>query len=346
MKPLLLFLILSFAIACQSEKEESSAYETTTLVDYKVMIDYADQKLLQPGQLVISEEPERIVVADNGDNLLKLFNPEGELIDEFGTEGSGPGEFMAINSLHYFKDALYAYDEGLSRFSKFDLEGGYVDSYPLQTGELPFTYHTVFEGKLVTSTAGAGESLVATFTKDGTPEDTLGRSHSPVAEMGPIMTEIPQQAENRQVPDYFTNIANLISNDDYLWAAMTAYPKLYRIDSSWQMDSFSFEVERAELIEDYYFEQQSGTGPVLNMQYISDLAVTDQYLYVLNTVNFTEDYAAVIYQVNHEGHIENRYKLPEHTGHSYRIAANQDDEHVYVINQDEASLIRYDLHQP
>lgn len=343
MKPVLLFLILSCAIACQAEKEESFTYETTVLGDFEEVIDYESQKLLQPGQLVVTEDPHRIVVADNGDYTLKVFNTEGELTDQFGTGGSGPGEFLAINSLHYSGGALYTFDQSLSRFSKFDPEEGFINSYPLQTGELPFTYQTVFEDMLITSTAGSGERLIASFAKDGTPGDSLGRTHSPVANMGPIMTEIPQQAENRQVPDYFTNIANVISNDDYLWAAMTTYPKLYRIDSDWQMESFSFEVERAELVDDYYFDQQAGVSFVLNMQYISDTAVTDQYLYVLNTINFTEDYAAVIYQVNPKGRIENRYKLPEHAGDSYRIAVNQDDEHVYLINQDEASLIRYEL---
>ncbi len=340
---ILLTGLVVWLISCESTETDIAEYTTTPLTEHEVLVDYESQKLLQPGQLVVSEDPHRIIVADNGDYSLKVFNPEGELLDQLGAGGPGPGEFLVINSLHLSGGSLYTFDQGLSRFSKFNFEDGFADSYPIDTGELPFTYQTVFEDMLVSSTAGSGETLIATFDKDGTPADSLGSTHSPVSEMGPIMQEIPQQAENRQVPDYFTNIANVISNDDYLWVAMTAYPKLYLIDRNWEMKAFSFEVERKELVENYYFDQQSGISPVLNMQYISDLAVTGQYLYVLNIVNFTEDYAPVVYQVDHNGRIKNRYKLQEHTGGAFQIAVSQDDQFVYVISQDAASLIRYEL---
>ena len=78
------------------------------------------------------------------------------------------------------------------------------------------------------------------------------------------------------------------------------------------------------------------------MQYISDLAATSEYLYLLNMIRDDEEPAA-IYQVSNEGEITNRFELEHHTGHNYRLTVSPDDEHIYLTNSDEASLIRYEI---
>lgn len=72
----------------------------------------------------------RVVIANAGTRELKLFGPDGRLLETMGREGEGPGEFQGIDwiTLHS-GDSIIAYDRRQNRIQVFDadLELGRVE---------------------------------------------------------------------------------------------------------------------------------------------------------------------------------------------------------------------------
>jgi len=69
--------------------------------------------LMEDGRLVI---PER-------DGSIRIFGPEGDLLETLGGSGSGPGEFRAITGAWARGDTLEVHDMGVGRLTRFLPEG-------------------------------------------------------------------------------------------------------------------------------------------------------------------------------------------------------------------------------
>ena len=70
-----------------------------------------------------------IYVADGyGNARIHRFSPEGELINSWGTPGSGPGQFMCVHSLWVHTDGrIFACDRENNRIQIFDADGALVE---------------------------------------------------------------------------------------------------------------------------------------------------------------------------------------------------------------------------
>ncbi len=71
-----------------------------------------------------------LYVVDSGNNRIQVFDSDGRLIDSWGEEGDGPGEFhepwgLAIDSQGY----IYVADTWNHRLQKFDPQGRYLDQW-------------------------------------------------------------------------------------------------------------------------------------------------------------------------------------------------------------------------
>lgn len=64
-----------------------------------------------------------LVVANDGNQEVLLIAEDGRPVRAVGREGSGPGEFKAVTSLHESASGFLAYDARLARFTQFDSSG-------------------------------------------------------------------------------------------------------------------------------------------------------------------------------------------------------------------------------
>lgn len=75
--------------------------------------------------------PPEIYVSDVYYYTIFMYNLDGTLYGNFGSEGSGPGEFHYPNGIIAFNKELYVADYGNRRLQIFDLEGTYKREWPL-----------------------------------------------------------------------------------------------------------------------------------------------------------------------------------------------------------------------
>ena len=80
---------------------------------------------------------DRIVVANNGTNELRIYSPSGSFIAATGRSGAGPGEFRSINGVHAVgRDSLFVFDGVLQRVSILSSDGRFRTSLNVEpTGD-------------------------------------------------------------------------------------------------------------------------------------------------------------------------------------------------------------------
>lgn len=102
-------------------------------------------------------EDGRIAIANQGLRQVKIYDPDGRHLQDFGREGEGPGEFMLLMDLWRAPgDSIVAADNRLARLTVFDRAGRVGRVISLQQGETPrqlFGRRTLDDGSLLVSGA-------------------------------------------------------------------------------------------------------------------------------------------------------------------------------------------------
>ena len=85
--------------------------------------------LYQPVRLAVGESG-AIYIIDSQDWSIKVFDPLGNFIREFGRKGQGPGEFQFITEMEFLEDGrLLVLDPALRRITLFSPEGEFLESH-------------------------------------------------------------------------------------------------------------------------------------------------------------------------------------------------------------------------
>jgi hypothetical protein len=69
---------------------------------------------------------ERLYVADQLNQEIRVFDLEGDLVTRFGREGQGPGEFLSIYGIGWLGDTLLILDYGNGRIGMTDPDGRWL----------------------------------------------------------------------------------------------------------------------------------------------------------------------------------------------------------------------------
>lgn len=70
-----------------------------------------------------------IWVADRENDRVEEFSPTGAFIQEFGSKGSGPGQFLGPESIATVEGDVYVVDDGNDRVQEFSPAGSYVGQF-------------------------------------------------------------------------------------------------------------------------------------------------------------------------------------------------------------------------
>jgi 6-bladed beta-propeller len=85
----------------------------------------------------------RVYILDNQAQEIRVFDVDGTYSHTIGRRGEGPGEFTRAAGMNWAPDGrLWVYDT--QRFSVFEREGAFVDSWPRQTRGVIFPWYGGF----------------------------------------------------------------------------------------------------------------------------------------------------------------------------------------------------------
>lgn len=126
-----------------------------------------------------------VVVADDGDDEIRVFSPEGDHLRTLGRPGDGPGEFRRLRQVMALPgDSILAYDYWQSRATLFAPDGSVARVVTMEEAYRPRPLYPVASGGYVGESSdftGFGDELglhrmpspVVRFADDGAVVDTL-----------------------------------------------------------------------------------------------------------------------------------------------------------------------------
>ncbi len=100
----------------------------TQMINQTGVAGNAPGALTSPRNVAIAPDGE-IYVADSGNNRIQVFSPEGQFVREWGSGGSGPGEFNEPWGLVVDDSFVYVADTWNHRVQKFDRAGNLVNTF-------------------------------------------------------------------------------------------------------------------------------------------------------------------------------------------------------------------------
>jgi YD repeat-containing protein len=88
----------------------------------------ANGQFNSPGAVAIDSHGE-LLIADEGNNRIEVLSEAGAYISQFGSKGSGNGQFSEPVGVVISEGSLYVADEGNDRIQQFSLSGSYIGQF-------------------------------------------------------------------------------------------------------------------------------------------------------------------------------------------------------------------------
>jgi len=122
------------------------------------------------------DESGRVFLADISQQVIHVFNQDGEWLAQMGGEGEGPGEFRRIGPVKVGNGLLHAVDQNLRRITRYELESLEfhstvslnADSAPVEYS-FPYDYHVRPDGTYLVFFTGP-------FTNEDSTDDMVWQS--------------------------------------------------------------------------------------------------------------------------------------------------------------------------
>lgn len=213
-KLLLIVTIVFFVYACQKHSEnEASQFESVKvdsvyISDLQRIVPMESGLLAEPREISVMDE-ENFAVYDHGFKRVMVFNTSGDKQYEFGSIGSGPGEWdemTGVASLNFYNDQFLTANQGRFLFDRYDRNGRYLNSitYPRY---MNYTDKTLLaDNRLLVTTNGHEKALAVVLDLDsegaiiqriGSPEiEPAGVRNHEQERIAYANGQIPEQAKN------------------------------------------------------------------------------------------------------------------------------------------------------
>ncbi|MEX1135357.1 MAG: 6-bladed beta-propeller, partial [Balneolales bacterium] len=125
----LLLLLLGLLAGCRSDEPSISNAEVVELKEFETILNLESERLAVPGIIKYDDSSGQLFVYDIGQvNVFELDISSGKVINEYGREGRGPGEYQQVNSILPVEDHLFLVDHYQHYIHKYNRDGGLASS--------------------------------------------------------------------------------------------------------------------------------------------------------------------------------------------------------------------------
>jgi hypothetical protein len=122
----LLYVLMSCSI--ETPSESAGDVETVELEEFEIIVAEEDGLLGQPYLLTYDGNTEHLFVYDHSHVKVLELDGGGEVVNEFGREGQGPGELQGARNIFLTRSHLYIVDHFRYYIHKYDRQGEVVST--------------------------------------------------------------------------------------------------------------------------------------------------------------------------------------------------------------------------
>jgi len=120
----LLLVVLWLSLVACSPQDDVTPTTSLELIPVK---EFVFENLLTPSTMDLDANG-NVYIIDRKEKHIKVFSPEGHLLNTIGSAGRGPGEFTSPTSLDVQHQRIVVGDIS-GRMTLFDLQGSYISSF-------------------------------------------------------------------------------------------------------------------------------------------------------------------------------------------------------------------------
>lgn len=337
----IVFLLISCGNKTKFSDSTSSNAEIIELDEYQTLISYNEQKLSNSQIIRYNESDSHIFVYDALEKRIVEFESDGKVVNTYGRQGRGPGEFLRVNNIFLADDYLYVVDQTQFRISRFTLDGNFDEAMnygredpqalppsapmPLEPRAKNINNQPAItrNGNVLLSNIYPGHSIDKLYRLvdwEGDQISTIGDIPDSSAfslDYGNYRNSI----ENREVPAYYRSNAFSVINQadtDEIFLVYSSLPKIakYRISGKklWETD-IPEPAEMDSLSKDFYEDSnkilRKGFGRIGLEKYVAGIYGPNGHLYLaMGKIYFADPYNRFwIHEFNDKGKLVRRYKI-------------------------------------
>ena len=273
-----------------------------------------EEKLLDPINLRVFNG--EIFVRDEGDEHLKRFNAQGDLLNTVGKGvGQGPGEFQIMFDYALHKDEVFIVDERGSRIHRYKKDGDYIESY------LTSPQHQRI--------APAGEMLALVSIYKSDPFTLFSVEGEEIREFG------------KDFGDKVTSPPSLdgqfIQGDDEILYLPFYAARIFVYDTDGQQNRVVTTVDEFDFLESGS-HSRGFSAPDWDVSN-REGSIDGEYLYIRVRARTDDGMISIMDRYTWpEGEYLDSFQLPSNFG---RVRVSGDV--MYVVNRDEATLSAYEF---
>lgn len=275
-------------------------------------LDVPEEAILSsPSDMVMSPD-DKIIVSDHGENKIVVFDASGEVINQFGREGKGPGEFQGLRFIKLEGDVLKVFDANNNRVQYFSLDGQYLDmillKFSIGIGSFIFGAN---EDVFFATNGFRIEDLINHYRIDGEKLAPIGRIEGNSFQIYEML-KMRDALIKKEVPDSLRNeIILFLSPEGMLYAFYQALPliKIYspegELEKVVRLDLPEFDEIRDRCSKLNVKGKQEGSPGVWSLKFWRDGVFTDKGDLILLLSNSEK---MILYEFDKEGKLIQRYE--------------------------------------
>ncbi|MFO7845362.1 MAG: 6-bladed beta-propeller [Balneolaceae bacterium] len=123
------FLLMFLIYGCGESNTKTAFKSPVELTEYKTLLSY-EENVLGDSAIIRYVEDAGLYIYDQASATIVLIDDEfGEIINNFGRSGQGPGEFIRVTNLFFSEEYLFAVDVGRLLIHKYDMAGNFTASF-------------------------------------------------------------------------------------------------------------------------------------------------------------------------------------------------------------------------
>lgn len=325
------FMFICFLmIGCTGEQAVTEEPSITTLEKIETIVDIESNILAVPNVIKLSGQSD-LFVYDLINNQVFHLNENGDLNNEIGESGRGPGEYLSIGNIFIENNSIYIIDIAQLIIQQYDIEGNHVSSFnfgdktspsappsgrgPVAANDIDNQPYVTSEGNVILSNAGGTGTFI--FQIIDWENDQIISEVGEIPEGGTFILnneELRAEALRGEVPSFYKVNSFPVqdrSNPDEYFIVYSSLSKVAKYNSTsdklWEKEIITPETES---IREHFFETMDGkrSDPIRERVglkfYTSGVSNEQGDLFLVSNIN-----PVVIHQLNNKGEFIHKYQF-------------------------------------